>query len=43
MQFPIIAYGMALYIWTTVYRQNTDIEKICEYASERRAGELGNC
>ena len=35
MQFPVITYGMALYIQTTVYRQNTDIEKIYEYASER--------
>ena len=33
MQFPVLTYGMALYIQTTVYRQNTDIEKI--YASER--------
>ena len=41
MQFPVITYGMALYIQTTVYRQNTDIEKIYEYASERGAGERG--
>ena len=35
MQFPVFTYGMALYIQTTVYRQNTDIEKnlcICERA-----------
>ena len=41
MQFPVITYGMVLYIQTTVYRQNTDIEKIYEYASERGASELG--
>ena len=40
MQFPVLTYGMALY---TVYRQNTNIEKIYEYASERRASELGKC
>ena len=34
MQFAVITYGMALYIQTTVYRQNTNIEKIYEYASE---------
>ena len=36
MQFPVITYGMAL------YRQNTDVEKIYEYASERGASELEN-
>ena len=41
MQFPVITYGMVLYIQTTVYRQNTDIEKNYEYASERGASELG--
>ena len=41
MQFPVITYGMVLCIQTTVYRQNTDIEKIYEYASERGASELG--
>ena len=35
MQFPVITYGTALYIQTTVYRQKTDIEKIYQYASER--------
>ena len=35
MQLPVITYGMALCIQTTVYQQNTDIEKIYEYASER--------
>ena len=33
MQFPVLTYGMALYIQTKVYRQNTDFEKnlcICE-------------
>ena len=40
MQFPVITYGMALYIndsYMYVYRQNTNIEKnlcICERASE---------
>ena len=34
MQFPVITYGMALYIQKTVYRQNNNIEKIYEYASE---------
>ena len=34
MQFPFITYGMALQ--TTVYWQNTNIEEICVYASERR-------
>ena len=36
MQFPVITYGMALYINDSyVYRQNTNIEKIyvCERAS----------
>ena len=34
MQFPVITYGMALYINDSyVYRQNTNIEKF--YASER--------
>ena len=37
MQFPVLTYGMALY---TVYRQNTNIEKIYEYVSERQASEL---
>ena len=35
MQFPVITYGMALYINDSyVYRQNTNIEKIyiCERA-----------
>ena len=31
MQFPVLTYGMALYIQTTVYRQNTDIEKKSMY------------
>ena len=36
MQFPVITYGMALYINDSyVYRQNTNIEKIYVYASER--------
>ena len=37
MQFPVITYGMALYINDSyVYRQNTNIEKIYYvYASER--------
>ena len=36
MQFPVITYGMALYINDNyVYRQNTNIEKIYVYASER--------
>ena len=36
MQFPVITYGMALYIKDSyVYRQNTNIEKIYVYASER--------
>ena len=39
MQFPVLTY-MALY---TVYQQNTNIERIYEYASERRASELGKC
>ena len=39
IQFPVITYGTALYIQTTVYRQKTDIEKIYEYASERGASE----
>ena len=43
MQFPVITYGMALYIQKTVYRQNNNIEKIYEYASERRTSELGKC
>ena len=30
MQFPLITYGMALY--TTVYRQNTNIEKMYVYS-----------
>ena len=30
----VITYGMVLYI-NTVYRQNTNIEKIYAYASER--------
>ena len=35
MQFPVITYGMALYINDRyVYRQNTNIEKIYVYASE---------
>ena len=33
MQFPFITYGAIL---LTVYWQNTNIEKIYEYASERR-------
>ena len=41
MQLPVITYGMALCIQTAVYQQNTDIEKIYEYASERGASELG--
>ena len=37
MQFPVITYGMALYInYSYVYRQNTNIEKIYVYASELR-------
>ena len=37
MQFPVITYGMALYINDSyVYRQNTNIEKIYVYASELR-------
>ena len=36
MQFPVITYGMALYINDIyVYRQNNNIEKIYVYASER--------
>ena len=36
MQFPVITYGMALYInFSYVYQQNTNIEKIYVYASER--------
>ena len=36
MQFPVITYGMAWYINDSyVYRQNTNIEKIYVYASER--------
>ena len=36
MQFPVITYGMALYINDSyVYRQNTNIEKIYVYASKR--------
>ena len=36
MQFPVITYGMALYINDSyVYRQNTNIEKIYVYVSER--------
>ena len=36
MQFPVITYAMALYINDSyVYRQNTNIEKIYVYASER--------
>ena len=36
MHFPVITYGMALYINDRyVYRQNTNIEKIYVYASER--------
>ena len=31
------------YIQKTVYRQNNNIEKIYEYASERRTSELGKC
>ena len=31
----LLIYGMALYIQTTVYRQNTDIEKIYEYARKK--------
>ena len=36
IQSPVITYGMALYFKTTVYRQNTNIEKIYVYASELR-------
>ena len=36
MQFPVITYGMALYINDSLYRQNTNIEKIYVYASELR-------
>ena len=35
MQFTVITYGMALYINDSLYRQNTNIEKIYVYASER--------
>ena len=36
LQFPVITYGMALYINDSyVYRQNTNIETIYVYASER--------
>ena len=35
-EFPVITYGMALYIKDSyVYQQNTNIEKIYVYASER--------
>ena len=38
MQFPVITYGMALYINDSyVYRQNTNIKKIYVYM---RASEL---
>ena len=35
MQFPFITYGMVLYINDTIYRQNTNIEEMYVYASER--------
>ena len=37
MQFPIITHGMVLYINDSIYihRQNTNIEKMYVYASER--------
>ena len=36
MQFPFITHGMVLYINDSIYRQNTNIEKMYVYASELR-------
>ena len=35
MQFRFITHGMVLYINDSVYRQNTNIEKMYVYANER--------
>ena len=36
MQFPFITHGMVLYINDSIYRQNTNIEKMYVHASELR-------